>query len=65
MKKTNNAKLKAALDNYRQGLISIDKAAKIVGLTVTEIMAKASSHGIKSGETLEEYRKGVRMLTEL
>lgn len=55
--------LKKAMDKYQQGLVSADKAAKMAGLTLNEMMKEIASHGIKSEETLEEYRKGVRMLT--
>lgn len=55
-------RLKKALEQYRQGLISVDKAAKMAGLTLSEMMNEIASHGIKSEETLEEYRKGIRLL---
>ena len=55
--------LKKSLDKYNQGLISVDVAAKMAGLTVNEMMREIASRGIKSEETLEEYRKGVRTLT--
>ena len=57
-------KLKKALSQYEKGLISADKAAKIAGLRLSEMMKVISSHGIKSEESLEEYRKGVEMLTK-
>ena len=47
----------------REGLISVDKAAKLVGITVSEMMKAIALHGIKSEETLEEYRRGVKLLT--
>ena len=56
-------RLKKALSQYEKGLISVDKAAEISGVTISEIMKIISSHGIKSEETLEEYRKGVKLLT--
>jgi len=57
-------RLEKALDNYRKGVISIDKAAEIAGLTANEMMQEAASHGIKSEETLEEFRDGLRLLME-
>ncbi len=54
--------LEKALNLYKEGKASIDKAAKIAGLTVSEMMEEAAARGIKSDETIEEYRKGVKML---
>ena len=56
-------RLKKALNKYEQGLISVDKSAKLAGLTINEMMKEIASHGIKSEETLEEYRNGLRVLT--
>lgn len=56
-------RLEKALERYRKGEISIDKAADIAEITVSE-MIKGAMHDIKSDETLEEYREGVRILLE-
>lgn len=58
-------RLKKALNQYEKGLISVDKAAELSGITVNEMMKIIASHGIKSEETLEEYRKGVKLLTTI
>ena len=58
-------KLKKALNDYEKGLVSIDKAAKIAGLTINEMMKEIAMHGIKSEETIEEYKKGVKLLTKI
>ena len=55
-------KLKKALDLYAQGLVSVDKAAKMAKLTISEMMNQIAKNGIKSEETLEEYREGVHLL---
>ena len=54
--------LKKCLEQYRNGECSIDKCAEIVGITVNEMMREAVSSGIKSNETIEEYREGLKML---
>ena len=54
--------LEKALQLYIEGKISVDKAAKILGTTINEMMNLISSRGIKSEETLEEYRKGLKLL---
>jgi len=51
------------LEIYRTGKCSIDKAAEEVGITVTEMMQEAVKAGIKSTETIEEYRRGLQLLT--
>jgi len=56
---------KKALGQYGKGLISVDKAAEISGTTISEMMKMIASHGIKSEETLEEYRKGIKLLTTM
>lgn len=50
------------LELYRQGRCSLDKAAEAVGITVCEMMQKAASEGVKSDETIEEYKNGLRIL---
>ena len=50
------------LEEYRKGLCSIDKAATECGITINEMMKEASKEGIKSTETIEEYKKGLKLL---
>jgi hypothetical protein len=54
--------LRKYLELYRTGGCSIDKAAAEVGLTVAEMMEKASHAGIQSTQTIAEYRKGLELL---
>ncbi|MBI2672167.1 hypothetical protein HYX16_04500 [Candidatus Woesearchaeota archaeon] len=54
--------LKKYIESYRDGKCSIDKAAEEVGITVNEMMKEVSKVGIKSDETLKEYKKGLRLL---
>ena len=57
-------RLEKALEMYRDGKISVDKAAKMAGLLVSEIMNEIAARGIKSDEGIEEYRKGIKILSE-
>lgn len=57
-------RLERAIQLYREGKVSVDKAAKIAGLTVSELMNEIVAHGIKSDETVEECREGTRILLE-
>ena len=56
--------LKKIISQYRMGTISVDKAAKISRLTINEMMRLIALSGVKSEETLEEYRKGIKILTK-
>lgn len=51
-----------ALTLYRDGKISLDRAAEIAGLTVSEMMSTAAHAGIKSEETFAEYNVGLQLL---
>lgn len=53
---------KTALELYRTGKCSIDKAAEIVDITVHEMMQEAANAGIQSTETIEEYKRGLELL---
>ena len=47
---------------YRDGKCSLDKVAENVGITVAEAMREVTKAGIRSEETVEEYRQGVQLL---
>lgn len=55
-------KLEKTLEKYRRGLLSLDKAAELTGLSIVQIMEEAAARGIKSDETLEEYRRGLELI---
>lgn len=57
-------RLEKSLEQYRKGLISLDKAAEIANLTINEMMQQAAANGIKSDETVEEFREGLKLLLE-
>ena len=57
-------RLEKALEQYRKGIISLDKAAEIAGITINEMMQYAAANGMKSEETLEEFREGLKLLLE-
>lgn len=44
---------------YRRGLCSVDKAAEGIGITISEMMQEIVKVGLKSSETIEEYKKGL------
>ncbi len=48
---------------YGEGKCSLDKAAKMAELTVHEMMEEAAKAGLGSQETIEEYKRGLELLT--
>lgn len=57
-------KLEKALEKYRKGIISMDKAAELAGLTVNEMMQEVAARGIRSDQTIDEFRKGLKDLLQ-
>ena len=55
--------LRGHLETYRKGLCSIDKAAERVGVTVAEMMEEAAKAGIKSTQSIDQYKEGLRLLS--
>ncbi len=53
---------KKAIELYRDGRISVDRAAEMLSLTVSEVMRLFANAGIRSEETLEEYSAGLKLL---
>ncbi len=51
-----------AIELYRSGKISVDKAADIAELTVSEMMFLLTREGVKSEESFSEYKKGLKIL---
>ncbi len=54
--------LQKYLQQYRDGKCGVDKAAEEIGITVSEMMNEAVKAGIKSEQTIEEYKKGLELL---
>jgi hypothetical protein len=50
------------LVRYRDGTCSLDKAASGARITVHEMMQEAAKAGIRSTQTLQEYRQGFKKL---
>jgi len=54
--------LQKYLHLYQEGKCSLDKIAETVGITITEAMQEAVKLGIRSEQTIAEYRKGLEWL---
>lgn len=53
------------LKNYREGKMSIGKAARELNLTITETIELLADLGIKSPITYEDYLEGQKLAEEL
>lgn len=58
-------KIYFAITQYREGKISIGKAAEIAGMTISEMMDLLSKLGIESNIQLEDYLEGQKFAEEL
>ncbi len=56
--------LEKALRLYGEGRCSLDKAALLAGITVSEMMGEAAKAGLRSEETIEEYKQGLLLLSQ-
>lgn len=58
-------KIYFAIMQYKEGKISIGRAAEIAGLSIGEMMEILSKLGIKSNIELEDYLEGQKFAEEL
>lgn len=58
-------KIEKAAKQYKQGKISLSKAAKIAELPIDETMEELAKRGIKSDLTVEEYKESLATALEL
>jgi len=58
-------KIYFAIMQYREGKISIGKAAEIAGMTISEVMDLLSKLGIESNIQLEDYLEGQKLAEDL
>ena len=54
-----NRKLKA-IQSYKEGKISLGKAAEIAGVCTSEMMDILIRFGVKANVTFEDYKKGMK-----
>ena len=54
-----------AVEDYKSGKISIGKAAKEAGLSISEMMDTLSELGVKSNITKEDYLQGLKNLEKI
>ncbi len=59
------AKAQKALDKYRDGKVSLSKAAEVAGVSISEMMDLLAEHGITSHLQSEDYRESLQTLREI
>lgn len=58
-------RLQIAVEQYKDGKISIGKAAEKAGLTISEMMDRLAELGIKNKMTKEQYLQGIKNLEKV
>ncbi|MBI2598141.1 MAG: UPF0175 family protein [Candidatus Diapherotrites archaeon] len=58
-------RLQVAIEQYKQGKISIGLASQKAGLTISEMMDKLAELGIKNNMTKEQYLEGLKNIEKL
>ena len=51
-----------AVDEYRESKASLEKAAKIAGVSIPEMMEILKKHGVEANVEYEDYLKGLKSL---
>ena|SRR3989344_3275015 len=58
-------KIYFAITQYKEGAISLGRAAEIAGVTISEMMDILSKLGIKNNIELEDYLEGQKLADEI
>lgn len=58
-------RLQLAIEQYKQGRISIGRAAEKAGITISEMMDKLAELRVPSKITLEQHLQGLKNLEEV
>ncbi len=58
-------RLQMAIEQYKDGKISIGKAAEKAGITISEMMDKLAELGIKNRMTREHFLQGMKNLEKV
>ena len=58
-------RLQLAIEQYKQGKVSIGRAAEKAGITISEMMDKLAELGIPNKITLEQHLQGLKNLEKV
>ena len=54
-----------AIDRYKNGQVSLGKAAELAGLSVGDMMTTLEEYGVKSNLEVEDYLEGLEKLRKI
>ncbi len=54
-----------AIEKYKMSEASIEKAAKIAGVSIAKMMAILKEHGVEANLEYEDYLKGLKSLQKM
>ncbi|MBW2040265.1 MAG: UPF0175 family protein [Deltaproteobacteria bacterium] len=54
-----------AIEHYKKSKASIEKAARIAGVSISEMMEILKEHGVEANIEYEDYLKGLRNLRKV
>lgn len=58
----NLGRIHFAIEQYKSGTASLGKAAKLAGLSISEMIDTLADYGVKSNLDEEDYREGLKNL---
>jgi predicted HTH domain antitoxin len=58
----NRGRLAYAIDSYKDGKVSIGRAAELARVTISEMMDILAEFGVKSNIEMEDYLEGLKNL---
>ena len=65
MKPLQKGKIKSAIEMYREGEVSLDKAAKIAGVSLSRMMDILKEYGVEANIDYEDYLRSLQSLREI
>ncbi|TAL47826.1 hypothetical protein EPN87_02040 [archaeon] len=54
-----------AIDKYKKSEASIEKAARIAGVSISKIMDIFKEYGVEANLEYEDYHKGLKLLRKI
>jgi len=65
LKPLQKGKIKSAIERYRKGEASLEKAAKIAGVSLSRMMDILKDYGVKADLEQEDYLQSLKTAREL
>jgi len=65
LKPLQKGKIKSAIERYRKGEVSLKKAAKTAGVSLSKMMDILKEYGVEANIDYEDYLKSLQSLREI